>query len=57
MTEFALSAGGPRRVRFENPEHDWPTSIEYTLGADGRLTALVSGPERTETYVWHRHGG
>ena len=56
-TAFELRAGGPQRARFENPEHDWPTSIEYALQPDGRLTATVSGPERTEEYVWTRHGG
>ncbi len=55
-TEFKLTGGGTRRARFENPAHDWPTSIEYALRDDGSMTATVSGPGRTEEYVWVRHG-
>jgi len=53
-TDFRLTDGGARRARFENPAHDWPTSIEYELRADGQLTARVSGPGKTEEYVWSR---
>jgi len=53
-TDFRLTDGGSRRARFENPAHDWPTSIEYELRADGRLTARVGGPGKTEEYVWAR---
>lgn len=53
-TDFRLTDGGSRRARFENPTHDWPTSIEYELRADGRLTARVGGPGKTEEYVWAR---
>ncbi len=53
-TDFTLTDGGPRRARFENPAHDWPTAIEYELRDDGRLTARVSGPGKTEEYVWDR---
>lgn len=53
-TDFALTDGSARRVRFENPAHDWPTAIEYELRADGRLAARVSGADRTEDYLWER---
>ncbi len=53
-TDFTLTDGGPRRARFENPTHDWPTAIEYELRDDGRLTARVAGPGKTEEYVWDR---
>ncbi len=53
-TDFRLTDGGARRARFENPAHDWPTSIEYELRADGQLSARVSGPGKTEEYVWAR---
>lgn len=33
-------------VTFENPEHDFPKTIRYTLGADGTLKAVVSGTEQ-----------
>lgn len=53
-TEFRLTDGSSRRARFENPAHDWPTSIEYELRADGRLVARVAGPGKSEEYVWER---
>ena len=53
-TEFRLTDGSARRARFENPAHDWPTTIEYELRADGRLTARVFGPGKSEEYVWER---
>ncbi len=53
-TDFPLTDGGASRARFENPEHDWPTVIEYELRADGRLAARVSGPGKTEDYLWER---
>jgi len=56
-TEFRLTDGSARRARFENPAHDWPTAIEYELRADGRLTARVSGPGKSEEYVWARVSG
>jgi hypothetical protein len=30
-------------VSFDNPAHDFPKMIRYTLGADGTLEAIVSG--------------
>lgn len=42
-TEFALTSLAPGRAVFENPGHDFPTTIRYTLGADGTLEAVVSG--------------
>lgn len=53
-TDFPLTDGGAARARFENPAHDWPTAIEYELRADGRLAARVSGPGKTEDYLWER---
>jgi len=53
-TEFRLTDGGANRARFENPAHDWPTAIEYELRADGRLTARVSGPGKSDEFVWDR---
>ena len=53
-TEFKFADGGPRRVRFENRQHDWPTAIEYELSDNGRMTARVSGPGKTEESVWER---
>jgi len=35
----------------ENPQHDFPTKIAYTL-KDGRITAIVSGGDRSEEYIF-----
>ena len=47
-----------RRLRFENPQHDFPQRIEYELAGDDALTARISGPsggrERTVTYPMKR---
>lgn len=41
-TAFALTAHTPTSATFENPEHDFPQSITYTLEGD-TLTATVAG--------------
>lgn len=40
---FKRTDGGDGWVRFENPDHDFPTSIEYRRAGD-TLEATVSGP-------------
>tara|TARA_R110001592_G_scaffold147492_1_gene371956 strand:+ start:254 stop:805 length:552 start_codon:yes stop_codon:yes gene_type:complete len=40
-TCFAMTDHGEGRVRFENPEHDFPQAIEYQRDGDA-LTATVS---------------
>ena len=42
-TSFRLTSFGPDRVRFENPQHDFPTRVEYRRTADG-LYAEIGGP-------------
>lgn len=55
-TEFALTAVGDRSVTFENPGHDFPKRIQYTLAADGTLEARISGADRKfQTFVLRRH--
>ncbi|KQZ56421.1 MULTISPECIES: DUF6265 family protein [unclassified Lysobacter] len=44
-TAFARSDGGANRVRFENPAHDFPQSIEYRRDGE-RLHAEIAGPGR-----------
>jgi hypothetical protein len=40
---------------FENPAHDFPKMIRYTLRADGTLEARVSdGGQQAETFVFTR---
>lgn len=41
-TEFTLKEQGPARVVFENPTHDFPTRIVYSLDGDV-LTARIEG--------------
>lgn len=42
-TEFTLTRIEPNSLTFENPAHDFPKMIKYTLAADGTLEAVVSG--------------
>ncbi len=46
--EFSRTDGGEDWVRFENPEHDFPTSIEYRLTGKA-LKATISGPGENGT--------
>lgn len=43
-TSFCAIEVGPKRVVFENREHDFPQRILYWLEADGRLHARIEGP-------------
>ena len=43
-TAFAWTAGGADWARFENPQHDFPTRIEYRRQGDG-LQAEIAGPD------------
>lgn len=51
-TPFRLAATGTGSVRFENPDHDFPTRIEYQRDGN-RLNAVISGPapDRTERRI------
>lgn len=42
-TDFTLTKLEGTSATFENPAHDFPTMIKYTLAADGTLEAVVSG--------------
>jgi hypothetical protein len=44
-TAFARTDGGEHWVRFENPQHDFPTRIEYRRTGDS-MTAEIAGPGR-----------
>lgn len=39
---FRLVEYPPQRLVFENPSHDFPRRLEYTLATDGVLTVAVS---------------
>jgi hypothetical protein len=54
-TEFVLTALSRHTATFENPAHDFPKVIRYTLGPDQMLEARVSdGGERAESVVFKR---
>ena len=54
-TEFVLTAVTETSATFENPTHDFPKMIRYTLRADGKLEARVSdGGERGQSFVFTR---
>jgi hypothetical protein len=38
-----------REVVFENPNHDFPRKITYTLNADGSMLAAIEGPRADGT--------
>jgi len=42
-TDFTMTKIEGNAVTFENPEHDFPKMIRYTLRPDGTLEAVVSG--------------
>ncbi len=43
---FKLTQSSDRAAVFENPDHDFPTKLEYNLLAPDRLTVAVSNGER-----------
>jgi hypothetical protein len=44
-TDFTLTKMAPNSLTFENPSHDFPKMIRYTLTPDGTLEAVVSGTD------------
>jgi peptidyl-prolyl cis-trans isomerase A (cyclophilin A) len=57
QTEFLQTEFAPSRVTFENPKHDFPKRITYSLTGDV-VTVFASGveggAERNATWVWKR---
>lgn len=55
-TEFTLTAVSDRSVTFENPAHDFPKKIRYTLGSDGVLEAVATGAadQKPQTFRFER---
>lgn len=51
-TEFRLTASDGKSATFENPEHDHPKVIRYSLGADGSLKAELDGAEGKQSFVF-----
>jgi hypothetical protein len=54
-TEFVLTALSAQDATFENPAHDFPKMIRYSVRPDGTLAARVSdGGSRGETFLFKR---
>lgn len=55
-TEFTLTKLGANEAKFENPSHDYPKMISYTLAADGTLTAVIAdtGGAKARSFVFKR---
>jgi Domain of unknown function (DUF6265) len=56
-TEFPLKEHGPGRLVFENPTHDFPTRLIYTLRGDtltARIEGTLGGKERAMEWTFKR---
>ena len=51
-TDFTLSAIEPASVTFENPAHDFPKRIRYSLQPDGTLEAVTSGAPGSKSFTF-----
>ena len=51
-TEFKLTTSSAKSATFENPAHDHPKLIRYTLGEDGSLKAELDGAEGKQAFVF-----
>ena len=53
-TSFKLTALEGKSATFENPDHDFPKRIVYSLSPDRVLTARVQGDEREFSLVFRK---
>jgi uncharacterized protein DUF6265 len=55
-TEFTLTKIDAASAVFENPSHDYPKMISYTLGSDGTLTAVIAdvGGRKPQAFVFRK---
>src|SRR5262245_51101109 len=51
-TEFKLTASDGKSATFENPEHDHPKMIRYSLSPDGTLKAELDGAEGKQAFLF-----
>ncbi|MBK5255324.1 MAG: hypothetical protein JJE39_04765, partial [Vicinamibacteria bacterium] len=51
-TEFKLSASEGKSATFENPTHDHPKRIRYSITDDGSLKADLDGDEGKQSFVF-----
>jgi hypothetical protein len=59
-TRFSLKGRQWRAATFENPGHDFPRTVTYTMHGDDRMTVTLvgtkDGREVTEEFEMHRRG-
>ncbi|MDJ0835795.1 MAG: DUF6265 family protein [Acidobacteriota bacterium] len=57
-TSFSYTSGGKNRAVFENPDHDYPKRITYSLDPEGRLVARIDNGEdndpKARSWRWSR---
>lgn len=51
-TEFKLTAFDGKSATFENPQHDHPKLIRYSLMPDGSLKAELDGAEGRQAFTF-----
>ncbi len=51
-TDFKLTASDGKSATFENPGHDHPKWIRYSLTPDGSLKAELDGAEGKQSFVF-----
>jgi Domain of unknown function (DUF6265) len=51
-TEFKLTASDGKSATFENPQHDHPKLIRYSLLPDGSLKAELDGAEGKQAFTF-----
>ena len=51
-TDFTMTKIDGTSVTFENPAHDFPKMVRYSLRADGMLEATVSGDAGTKPDIF-----
>jgi hypothetical protein len=55
-TDFTMTKIEATSITFENPAHDFPKMIRYSLKPDGRLEAVVSGDaaQKPEVFTYKK---
>jgi Domain of unknown function (DUF6265) len=51
-TEFAMTRVDDHSVTFEDPQHDFPTTIRYEKRADGTIVASIAGAGGARAMSW-----
>ncbi len=51
-TEFKLTASDGKSATFENPQHDHPKLIRYSIAPDGSLKAELDGAEGKQAFTF-----